>query len=390
MADSSQVRSNLNVFLQSKTASRVKNTLFNKMPTLELLFGLNGSKKDADGLGRPSSGNLAIGRVNEIGRPQREKLFKERVYLPIIQATKPSTTDVKAMGDYDSDPVVDAWDTTNAPMKRFKQPRFKFARFKMPYKVPHSEVRTAMTSATTEGQAAKAVGSVYDVEVKTREAVLCEKLNNDLFLIAASGVPTDEDAVQWDRFHSLTAAISATNTYAGIDRSLSANSWWRGNYTTSQFSGSFEDLIEYINYDLLLMAKGLSVGILLVGKTLMKKAKAEARASSYQLISPTVKDPEFGFAREMVAINSGNRRVFVCYDPQVDTLGTTLGTNPVIALDPSTWTVAIHQDNNFRVSKPVDQTMVEGGDEADTGTIGVELMLACEVPSGNAIFTDVV
>jgi hypothetical protein len=92
----------------------------------------------------------------------------------------------------------------------------------------------------------------------------------------------------------------------------------------------------------------------------------------------------------MVSINSGNRRVFVCYDPQVDTLGTTLTTNPVIALDPSTWTFAIHQDSNFKVSTPQDQTKVEGGDEADTGTIAAEILLACEVPSGNAVFTDVV
>jgi hypothetical protein len=148
MADSSQVRSQLNVFLQSKTASRLKNTLFNVMPTLELFFGLTGDKKAADGLGRPKSGNLAIGRVNEISRPQRETLFKERTYLPIVQVSKPSTSDVKAMGDYDNNPVVENWDTTNAPMKRFKQPRFRFARFKMPYKVPHSEVRSAMASAT--------------------------------------------------------------------------------------------------------------------------------------------------------------------------------------------------------------------------------------------------
>lgn len=390
MPDSAQVRSELQVFLQKKVAKRVKNTLFNAMPTLDFMFSLNGSKKDADGLGRVTAGDsIAIGRVNGVSRPQRERLFREREYLPTVQISKPSTSEVKAMSDYDKDPTVLNWDTTNAPMKRFKQPRFKFARFKMPYKIPHSERRTAIASSSSEGgQAARAVGSVYDVEVKTREAVLCEFLNADLF--TASGAPTDEDATQWNKFHSILSALKQDNIYGGVDRSLPANSWWRGNYSTAQFSGSFEDLIDYTNYDLGLLALGLGVGIVAVGKTLMKKAKAEAKANGYQLISPAIPDPEYGFKREIVCINTGGRRVFVYYEPQMDVLDASLTTNAAILLDPKTWTVAVHPDSNFKVSVPEDQTRIEGGDEADTGTIAVELMVACEVPKGNAVFTNVV
>lgn len=390
MADSSQVRSELNIFLQKRTASRLKNTLFNAMPTLDFLFSLNGDKKSADGLGRVQAGNLAIGRVNEVSRPKREKLFIEREYLPIVQTTKPDKTDVQDMTDYDADPVVPNWDTTNKPLSRFKQPRFKFSRKKMPYKVPHSEVRTAKNSATTEGQAARAVGSVYDVEVKSRTAVLCERLNDELFAInGQAGVPTDEDAVTWDHFHAIQNHLKEDNTYGGIDRSLAANDWWRGNYETTTFSGTFEDLIDYANYDLGMIAKGLGVQVLIVGKTLMKKAKAEARAHGYTMVSESVPDPEYGFKREMVCVKAGNRKVYITYDPAMDTRDTASGTYNVAALDPSTWTVCIHGDSNFKVSTPSDQTKVEGGDEADTGTIAVELLICCEVPSGNAWFTDV-
>jgi hypothetical protein len=148
-------------------------------------------------------------------------------------------------------------------------------------------------------------------------------------------------------------------------------------------------MIEHCNYDLGMISKSLGVQIIGVGKTLMKRAKAEARVSSYQLIAPHVKDPEYGFTRDMVCINSGARRVFVYYDPAIDAVDTAAGTNHAFALDPSTWSVCIHKDNNFRVTPPSDQTKVEGGDEADTGTIGVELFVVCEVPSGNALFTNV-
>jgi hypothetical protein len=392
MADSTQVRTQLSVFLQRKVASDVKNTLFNIMPTLEFFCALNGDKEGASGLGRPQAGMFAVGRINGVSRPRKATVQAHREYLPIVQTTKPSKTERKAMTDYDSDPVVPSWDTTNAPMKRFKQPRFKFARFKMPYKIPHSELRTVMNSGLEGGQAAKAVGSVYEVEVKSRMAALCESLNDDMFKQATSaGAPTDEDAVQWDRFHSIPYAIGAnTLTYAGIDRSVAANAFWKGALVSSTFTGSFEDMINNANYDQGMIDKGLGVQLIAVGKTLMKRAKAEAKAEGYQLMTNGIPEfPEFGFKREIVRIFSGNRAVYVYYDPQVNQLDTDTSKSNALCLDPSTWTVIIHPDANFKVSKPADQTEVEGGDEADTGTIHLEMLLACEVPSGNAYFSDV-
>lgn len=386
MADSDQVVSGLNVFLQKRTAKRVKSLLFSILPTFEFLFALAGDKNGADGLGRPRS-PIAVGRINEVSRPMRENLMSARTYMPIVQTTAPSTADAKPMSDYDSQPVVPNWDTTNAPMKRFKQPRSCFSRLMMPYKIPHSEVRTARSNGTTEGQAAAAVGSVYDVEVKNRTAALCKRINSQLFAInGEAGVPTNEDVITWDSLHSFAAAIHDTNTYCGVDRSLSANSWWRGNRVTSAYSGTFYDLIDYCNFDLGMMDVGLGVQVMAVGKTLFKRAKAEAKSESYQLTSMGIPEyPEFGFKREIVRIYNGNRPVYIYYDPSMESAGST----HVLALDPSTWTVAIHPDSNFRVSPPSDQTKNEGGDEADTGTIAAEILVCCEVPKGNAYFTNV-
>jgi hypothetical protein len=391
MIDSTQIRTNLNVFLQTKVSQRLKNTLFNVMPTLEFIFALNGGDKTGpDGLGRPKT-SVMVGALNGVAESRRESIFNERVYMPTVQKSIPATSEVKSMGDYDQDPTVSNWTTTNAPLKRFVNPRFKFARKKIPYKIPHSELRTAKAGGTdSPSAAARAIRSVYDAEVKTRMAVLCKKLNDELFARNSEpGVPTDEDAVTWDHIHCLEAALKTDNTYAGVDRSISANSWWRGNRDTTTRTWSFEDLINYCNYDLNMIDKGLGVQIIAVGKDLMKKAKAEAKAESYQLMTQGIPEfPEYGFRREVVRIYSGNRPVYVYYDPQVPSKIAGDSTNYVYALDPSTWTVAIHPESNFKVSTPADQTKVEGGDEADTGTIAAEVMIACEVPSGNAVFTD--
>lgn len=382
MSNSAQVRTALNVFLQRKSSNRVINTLFNAMPTLQMMLMLaDGDKAGPVGLGRQKT-NVMFGAMSGLSKAQQVKIFAEREYLPIVQTTKPSKSEVKPMDDYDSDPTVPSFDSTNSTLGRFTQPRFKFARKKMPYKVAHSEVRTAKNSPYTEGVAAGAIQSVYDVEVKTRTGVLCEVLNDDLWGInGVQGYPTSEDAKQWDHYHSIKNALKTDNTYGGLDRTVAANAFWQGHYDGNTYTDTFEDAINYHNYDLGFLAKGLGVQCIAVGAALMKKAKAEAKTESYQLISDGIKDMgEWGFKKEVVKIWAGDRPTYVYFDPAVPA-------GEAAFLDPSTWTFAIPGDRNFKVSPPSDQTKVEGGDEADTGTIEVEILLCCEVPSGNGYRT---
>jgi hypothetical protein len=381
MANSSEVRTQLAVFLQKKSASILRNTLFNIMPTLGFFFALNGDKEGADGLGRPRDGVFTTGV--ETARARREKLMAERIYMPVIQTTKPNKADAKAMADYDNDPVVPAWDTTNAPLNRITQPRFKFARKKMPFKIPHSEVRTAKAGMGSEtAQAATAIKSVYELEVRSRNAALCELLNDELWGVGGQqGYPTNEDSTTWDHFHSLQQALRDDNTYGGVDRTVAGNEFWKGHYVTTSNTMSFYDRIDYCNYTLGLADKGLGVQLIIVGKSQFIKAKQEAKAESYQLFTDGIPEfAEFGFRREVVKINSGNRPVYILYDPACP------ATHGAF-LNPATWTVAFAPDGNFKISTPSDQTKVEGGDEADTGTINAELLFACEVPSANAYFT---
>jgi hypothetical protein len=129
--------------------------------------------------------------------------------------------------------------------------------------------------------------------------------------------------------------------------------------------------------------KGGGVGLIACGATLFKIAKAEARSNSYQLYANGIPEfPEWGFKREVVRFSTGNRFVYIYYDPAMPA-------SSLACLDPTTWTVAIHPQGNFKISTPSDQTKVEAGDEADTGTIAFEGLLVCEDPALNAWFSNV-
>ncbi len=391
MSDSAQVLSGIQSFLQRKTADTAKSTLFEAMPTFELFTGLTGGKQNADGLGRLSSGMLSFGRINGASASRRLNLENNREYLPLIQVTKPSKGDAKDMDDYDFVPVVPNADTTNRTLQRFKQPRFKFARTIMPAKIWHSEMETAAKGAgSNQKEAASAIRSVYDVENKGRVGALCELLNDRLFQIdGQTGAPTDEDAVNWSSYHSLFKALGTDNLYGGIDRSNDENSWWRGNHFTDPWTGSFEAMIDYCNYDYGMTKLGLGVKMILVDGWGMKRAKAEAKTESTRMVANPLNDPVVGFNSEVVVVGAGNKKTYIVYEPAMDTVYAETGKHKSINLDPSTWSIAIPGKRNFKQSKILRLNEVDsGGDEADEWNIEHQMLIACEVPRGNAIFDD--
>jgi hypothetical protein len=226
----------------------------------------------------------------------------------------------------------------------------------------------------------EAVGSLFKAETASVLAVHLTRWQQMLWGTTGAGAPTNEDNDTWDVPHSLQNAIHDSNTYGGVDRSLAANAYFRGNRTTAAFQADFESLINYCNYDLGLAKKGTGIDLLLVDGTNFKKAKSEAKAKGQTVIS-NGGIPEygaFGFKRELVKIDN----TWVVYDPECPA-------NHVAALNMETWTVAIHPDANFKVTTPFDQTQIEGGDDAQAGQVRTEVMVVCEVPSLNAYFTAV-
>lgn len=385
MADSSEVRSGMQALLQDHLGNTVRQTLFNRMPLLYMLLGKDGDKKGVEGLGRPmvdgerNTGILISGVA--AAKARKMAIMGATTYMPIVQTALPAEGDGKVISSFaDNEPSRSAWEN-NLPSTYFKRPRFKWFTRADPYKFSVMEARFTTRAAKNEQEAWKAISSLGEAEMKSVEGVHVNYINNRIWGAAGTGSPSDEDADFWDNLHSIQSALKADNTYAGVDRSLAANSYWRGNYVTTSTQADFEALINYCNYDLALANKGLGIDCIIVGNALFKKAKAEARVKSGTVIlNGGIPDfGKFGFQRELVKIDN----TWIVNDP-------TCPSGHGAFLNLGTWTFAIHPDANFTVSAPSDQRKVEGGDRAWTGTVESTIMLACEWPAANAYFTTLV
>lgn len=379
MADSTQLASGLRKIVREHVAKTLKNTLFNRAPLTYFLLNKDGDKSSFEGLGRPNTGVFMSGV--DVARAKKETILSSRVYEPLIQTAKPDVNDGKTMGMYSSLPVRTSW-TTTSPSTYLKRPRFKWHERADPYKIPNKEMRITKRTAPNEIKAWQGIESIAALEMKSVEAVHMDYWTNRLWGVTGGGAPTDEDLDVWDNIHSIAAALKDDNVYGGVDRSSSANTYWRGNYnanSTTAASKSFEDLINYCNYDLGFSDKGGKLDLILTDKTNYKRAKAEAKAKGGTVLLGGQGIPnfgQFGFKREIVEIDN----TFVVYDPFCPT-------GHLAALNLDTWTLAIHPDANFAVSTPEDQQKVEGGDDAHTGHVRTEMMVVCEVPSQNAYWT---
>jgi hypothetical protein len=377
MANSAEVKTKLKALQQSHMSMTLKNTLFNRMPALYMLFARDGDKSGPNGLGVPKTGIFLSGI--EATRARKEEILGASVYEPIIQSGQPVATDGKNIGMASPMPVRSNW-TTTGPDSYFTRPRVKWCEFADPYKVGNKLIRRTTRAAANEVKAWAAVTSLFKAETVSVLAVHLNRWQQMLWGTTGSGAPSNEDNDTWDTIHSFQNAIHDSNTYCGVDRSLSANSWFRGNRVTSAFQADFESLINYCNYDLGLAKKGTGIDLLLVDGANFKKAKSEAKAKGQTVIANGGMPDfgTFGFKRELVRIDN----TWIVYDPECPP-------NHVAALSMETWTVAIHPDANFRVTEPFDQTKIEGGDDAQAGQVRTEVMVVCEVPSLNAYFTAV-
>src|SRR5581483_990947 len=235
------------------------------------LFAQNGDKESTEGIGRPRTGVVISGI--ETAKARSERILAERFYYPLIQTSRSAVDDgdEKFMDDYDNAPSVGDWED-NSPLSRFTQPRFKFVRRWRAYKVPHMETETAMAgTGSVEAQAAKAIVSAYEAEIKHKRSVLCDSCNKQLWgthPTYPAGTPTTDAKNCWDSFFSLSQTIDDSNIYAGVDRSDVNNAFWQGKKVTTTTAAVFEDIIDQCNYDFGFADVGVGLKVILVGPTL--------------------------------------------------------------------------------------------------------------------------
>lgn len=366
------------------------------MPTLDWMWALSGDMTETKGVGRPKS-DAVLGKMPG-AKVNREKMMAERVYYPIINDWNPDTvisTDLKAMDDYDNNPTVQNWES-RGPLSGMKQPRAKFFRHKMPWKVPHTDERTAVPSNRGRAaQAAQAISSPYEVEIKKKTAALSKSFSMQLFgrhPQFPTGAPSDEDARQWDTCHSFLNVADNDNTYCGIDRTVSGYEFWQGTTITTSTPAVLKNMINYQLYTQGLADKALIPDLYVCGATPFQKFEAEVDGKTIKMVTGEVQAmPKFGFKGKVIEAWFGQTPTYVIYDPMCQDTVKGDSTNYVYSFCTGTWTTAFRSGGNFTLEGPIDLSETsEDGDEADCGRIVIEPLMICEVPKyGLAVWTNV-
>lgn len=389
--------------MQDHLSDKVVNLLVNIMPLVYMVIAKDGTKKgniDSPGsgtgiygLGRFATGSLLSGIP--MSKVRRETVLNSDKYMPIIQTTLPAVGDGKVLTQRDTMPQRTAW-TTNHPASYFKRPMFKWCERVDPIKVPKKDIRRTRSSAPNEKAANVAVGDLFKVETESVLSTHLQWWNTKFWgtdqVVGTSPYlqgPSNQDADVWDNIPSLANACYASNIYGGVDRSLSANTFWRGNYVATQQPAVLSDLVNYANYTLGCAKKGNGINLLLCGATLFPRFADECRAKGGTVYYDGLPNMgEYGFTRPIARFNN----TYVIYDPECPDVAHASGaytTNAVAGLNLDTFTIGISPDANFTVDEPFDQSKVEGGDDAVTSNIRTELFIACEAPSVNVWFNNV-
>jgi hypothetical protein len=398
MADSSTVKTAMAALTAENWSPTVRDTLYNIMPLMLILEGRNGQKKgggNASGIGIPNAGTVITGMKSAAIR-KAEILSSER-YQPIIKHLTASTARGKVMGTYDNMPVVANWETSG-PEFRFKRPSFGWCEIAHAAEVSNERIRQTRRAAAGERNGWNAIGSLLKVE---RDDVLANhiKIWNKMVhgtlvagdvagmtvLPSLTGAPSNEDADKLDAIYSLATMASASASYGGVDRSLAAGAFLRGITVSAATRPVFRDLIRYAKFEMTLpdgtvglAAKGFGLDCLLVGGTLMSAALGEADAQIVRAGQKIEAFANFGFKEDVCRIDN----TWIIYDPEMPA-------STVQAINPETWTLAIHPDANYKQSAPVDYSEQKGGDDSTGWTLRTKKMLVCETPFANPRWTAV-
>jgi hypothetical protein len=378
MANSTSVRTGLPAVMQDHLSDVLIDNLVDQMPTLYAIMAKDGNKEPgkSQGLGRPSSGAVFTGVP--MPKVRRLEIVGTDKYLPIVATSLPSSSDSKWMGQYDTVPTVADWGN-NSPTNALSRPVFKWAELATPILVGRKDLRRTMAG----GQNPAARKSVGDLWTFAAEQALKQHLTlwNNVLFGTASIAPTSVDDNCWDKPYSIAAALSSTNNYAGVDRTLSANTWWQGNTVSTATTANLIDMVDYANYTGPGIAKkGRGIEFMVAPLALFPVFMAQARANNQ--LSVVDKIPELG--------NIGFRRPLVRYNNTYVICDPTCPATYVYGLDLSTWTVAFSQAANFSVGKIVDLSeTAEQGKDALKSTIRTEAIIACEAPSRNIVWNNV-
>jgi hypothetical protein len=369
-------RERFDVFAQEYIGTRINQSTFKKIPLLYLLVGLGGNHTaTTNTIGRPGVGDVFAGK--KYSKAQREAMAGVNSYQPVILAN--STDDTKKMGARDTMPTVSNA-TTSSHDQLLGTAKFNWCRKATPILVWKESLFRAERNAAS-GTKGKAVANV----VATASDFA---LNKHLDAWAAAfwtGTPASQSSDPWSDVSGLTDALgSTTNTYGNVDRSVAANAQWVPQLVSSARAAKLSSIIDEANLTLNCGIVGNGIDVVLTTPALYRTFKDEVRAKGATIMADGLPQMgEYGFKKECLKFDN----TYVMYDPLCPA-------GYVACLNLETWTVIMGASekgrNGFQVGKFVDLSeYAEGAKDALQSMVDTRMIVACENPRVNALFTSV-
>lgn len=354
-------------------------------PTVGMLINMNqsGVKTGFQGIGRPDSKGVLVG-AGAAGSPNKETVLNTTTYRPFEITGYPSTSINTVIGETGNVPLMPNSDT-DTTQSYAARPFFKYTELATPLLVWKKAI--AETKSSTRGEnpdVRKAVGNLFTMET-TQKTKTHATGWNDMFW-TANNAPANVDARYWSSQYAFEEALDSSNSYAGVDRSLAANAYFRAQRVSANQPASLLHLANFCRFDSTygIYRYGNNGPMLFVaGLTLFNQFLNEARAkgAGTMITTDTIPGmPKYGF-QQISVIKIDDWAYCIC-DPSVPA-------STVMALTVKTWTVAIRPEKNFTTDEWFDLTQTEGGKDAYKSQIRTELMLACEAPRLNFWFESV-
>jgi hypothetical protein len=389
MANSSTVQTGITTLVQDNIGHEVVSVLFPRFVLLYLLLRKNGDKQGPYGLGRPmvdgrpNTGIFVAGK--RVSAPRKEQIMGALEFKPLIQfqELQDYTSNITAL--HDSDTSVENWEDNQIESTTIR-PSFRWSVKQTPIEV--SKMNLRMMKAAAEGverRASQAIGDVWLAHTNHALAQHCRGINNELnggsTPSTSTDAPSSVTSDLWSKQYSIPSILHTTNNYAGIDRSLAANTWWHAKRNTTSQSLNIREMLTYARYTAGLSDYGLFVDCLIMGNDLYPSALAQMDALKGQVFhSGGFPDfPEVGYNRQVAVVDGS---VAIINEP-----GWPAGYVAGLSLD--TWFVAIHPDANFTASEPERQDQIAGGHRSVAANIETQWMYGCVHPAGNVIWTTV-
>jgi hypothetical protein len=370
------VRESFQAYAQEYISNRIHSNLFPKIPLVYALTGQGGTSAKENRIGRPGVQEVFAGK--KLSKAMRETLTVGfNAYEPRIHFR--TTSNNKNMGARDTMPTV-ANPTTASQDQNVGTAKFNWNRKVEPILVWNEALSRAM------GGVGLGLGSRQKAVASLLEQAADEALNVHLDNWATAfwtGNPTNQASDPWDNVAGITQAIgSATNTYGNVDRGVVANSQWVPQVVTAQRSAVLSSLIDEANITEECGIVGKGIDLVLTGKALYRSFKDEVRAKGQVVMTNGMP--------EMAEYGAGQPEV-LRFDNTLVMLDKNCPDNAVACLNLSTWKLIVHGEMNFTTTKFVNlKELGEGFKDAHQAFCETKLILACEAPSVNCYFSNVV